>query len=216
MRNSFGPVLAALKKQAFKQPAVTEIAERSEDPYKVLISCILSLRTRDTTTERISALLFKKAGTPAKMSSLPVRTIMRIIRPVNYYRTKAKRIRDISRILLKKHKGRVPDNIEELMMLKGVGRKTANIVVVYGFSKPGIPVDTHVHRISNRLGWVRTATPEKTEAELRKLLPKAYWHDLNDLLVQFGQNVCLPRNPRCSECPVSKWCAYYRSVKISQ
>lgn len=211
-------VMKTLKKSSrqFKQPVVTEIAEKDESPYKVLVSCLLSLRTRDTITEKIAPLLFKAADTPSKMSRLPLSKIKKIIRPINYYKTKAKRIKEISRVLVMKYNGRVPSDIDELLKLKGVGRKTANIVVVYGFGKQGIPVDTHVHRISNRLGWVETKTPEKTEQALRKILPRKYWHDLNDLFVQFGQNVCVPRRPHCWECPLTRWCGYYHNVYLKK
>lgn len=208
-------VISALRASGrkLKEPMITEIAEETgDDPYQVLISCIMSLRTRDTVTEAIAPKLFAVADTPQKMARLPLARIKRIIRPINFYKTKAKRIKDISRVLVKKYNGTVPSDMEELLKLKGVGRKTANIVVVYGFGGAGIPVDTHVHRVSNRLGWVKTKTPEKTERALRALLPKRYWRDFNDLLVKHGQNICIPRNPRCWQCPVTKWCQYYREV----
>ena len=208
-------VITTLKKHSknFKQPAVTEIAEE-QDAYKVLVSCIISLRTRDTITEKIVPRLFAVADTPEKMSKLPLRRIKKIIRPINYYKTKAKRIKEISRIIVKKYGGKVPDDIDELIKLKGIGRKTANIVVVYGFNKHGMPVDTHVHKVTNRLGWVKTKTAEKTEQELRNIVPKKYWHDFNDLFVQFGQNICVPRRPHCWECPITRWCDYYHNVYL--
>ncbi|MBI2579023.1 MAG: endonuclease III [Candidatus Aenigmarchaeota archaeon] len=211
-------VIKTLKRESrkFRQPAVTEIAERDDDPYKVLVSCLLSLRTRDTITERIAPELFAAADTPAKMAKLPLARIRKIIRPINYYKTKAKRIKEISRVLVKKYGGKVPSDIDELLKLKGVGRKTANIVVVYGFSKEGLPIDVHCHRVPNRLGWIKTKTPEQTEKALRELLPKPYWHDFNDLFVQFGQNVCTPRNPKCGVCPVSRWCDYYHNIYLKQ
>ncbi len=201
-----------LKKEArnFKQPIVTDIAENDEDPFLVLISCILSLRTKDATTEKAAARLFSLANNPKSMLTLSIKQIERAIYPVGFYRTKAKRIKEICRKLLNEYKGKVPDDFDELMKFKGVGRKTANIVMVYGFHKEGLPIDTHCHRLPNRLGWINTKSPEKTEEELKKILPKKYWHDFNDLFVQFGQNICLPRNPKCNICPVSRDCKYYK------
>jgi endonuclease-3 len=172
----------------------------------VLIACILSLRTQDTTTGPAAARLFALADTPERMLGLTPRRIERAIYPVGFYRTKARVVRDISRDLLARFGGRVPDDIDALLTLKGVGRKTANLVVTMGYGKPGICVDTHVHRISNRLGYVRTRTPEETEMALRAKLPRRYWIGYNDLLVGFGQNVCTPLSPRCSSCPVHAWC----------
>lgn len=182
------------------------IAERDRDPFRVLVACILSLRTQDTTTGPAAARLFAVADTPSAMLALPARTIERLIYPVGFYRTKARVIRGLCGDLLERFDGRVPDDIDALLTLKGVGRKTANLVVTLGFGKPGICVDTHVHRISNRLGYVRTRDPESTEMALRARLPRRYWIGYNDLLVAFGQNVCTPISPRCSTCPVSARC----------
>jgi endonuclease-3 len=173
----------------------------------VLIACLLSLRTQDTTTGPAAARLFSLADTPSGLSRVPVRTIERAIYPVGFYRTKARVLAELSRDLLERFGGAVPDDIDRLLTLNGVGRKTANLVVTLGFGKPGICVDTHVHRITNRLGWVRTRTPDETEAALRARLPRRYWIELNDLLVTFGQNVCTPVSPRCSACPVRPCCA---------
>jgi endonuclease-3 len=186
--------------------ALTVVAERSRDPFRVLVACLLSLRTQDTTTGPAAARLFALADTPAAMLRLPARRIERAIYPVGFYRTKARVIRRISRRLLERFGGRVPDDLDALLTLPGVGRKTANLVVTLGYGKPGICVDTHVHRISNRLGYVRTRTPEETETTLRARLPRRYWIGYNDLLVAFGQNVCTPLSPRCSICPVGRWC----------
>jgi endonuclease III len=172
----------------------------------VLIACILSLRTQDTTTGPAAARLFAVADTPESMLRLRASHIARLIYPVGFYRTKAAVILGICRDLIERFGGRVPDTIDELLTLNGVGRKTANLVVTIGFNKPGICVDTHVHRISNRLGYVRTRTPEETEMALRATLPRRYWIGYNDLLVTFGQNVCAPISPRCSICPVSALC----------
>jgi len=182
------------------------IAEQDRDPFRVLVACILSLRTQDTTTGPAAARLFAVADTPATMLRLPARRIERLIYPVGFYRTKAHVILGICHDLLERFEGRVPDTIDELLTLNGVGRKTANLVVTMGFGKPGICVDTHVHRISNRLGYVKTKNPEETEMALRGKLPRRYWIGYNDLLVSFGQNICAPISPRCSLCPVTTLC----------
>ena len=186
--------------------ALTVLAERDRDPFRVLIACILSLRTQDTTTGPASDRLFAAAATPPAMLELPARRIAKLIYPVGFYRTKARVILGICRDLLERFGGRVPDTIDELLTLKGVGRKTANLVVTMGYGKPGICVDTHVHRISNRLGYVKTRNPEETEMALRGKLPRRYWIGYNDLLVSFGQNICVPISPRCSLCPVATRC----------
>lgn len=186
--------------------ALAVVAERTRDPFRVLIACILSLRTQDTTTGPAAERLFALADTPTTMLRLPARTIARAIYPVGFYRTKARVILGICRDLLARFHGRVPDDIDALLTLNGVGRKTANLVVTMGYGKPGICVDTHVHRISNRLGYVRTRSPEETEVALRARLPRRYWIGYNDLLVAFGQNVCTPLSPRCSICAVRTLC----------
>ena len=186
-------------------PVVTEFA-KTRDPYLVLISCILSLRTKDKTTVEASNRLFKIAGTPGKMLNIPQRRLRELIYPVGFYRIKAKNISGINRRLLKDFSGKVPDRLEDLLSLKGVGRKTANLVLGLGFGIPAICVDTHVHRISNRLGWVKTNDPEETEVELSKIIPRKYWIDLNTALVTFGQNICLPVSPYCSKCSVRQYC----------
>lgn len=211
LRRKIVRVIEILKEKTgdFKNPIVTEIASKTRDPFKVLISCLLSLRTKDAVTEKASERLFKIADTPEKLSSLPLEKIEEAIYPVGFYKTKARRIKEISKIIKEKYGSKVPDNFEELLKLKGVGRKTANIVMVYGFGKEGLPIDTHCHRIPNRLGWIRTKNPEQTERELRKLLPKKYWFEFNDLFVQFGQNICRPIKPLCNICPIKKYCEYY-------
>jgi endonuclease-3 len=186
--------------------ALAALAERDRDPFRVLIACILSLRTQDTTTGPASERLFAVAATPQAMLGLAPRRIARLIYPVGFYRTKARVILGICRDLLERCGGRVPDTIDELLTLNGVGRKTANLVVTMGYGKPGICVDTHVHRISNRLGYVKTKNPEETEMALRGKLPRRYWIGYNDLLVSFGQNICVPISPRCSICPVAALC----------
>lgn len=188
-------------------------AERyDKDPYKVLIACILSLRTKDKVTDEAAERLFKKASIPKEMLKLSEKQIQKLIYPVGFFRNKTKTIKEISKTLVTKYNSKVPDELEDLLKFKGVGRKTANIVITFAFNKPGIAVDIHVHRISNRLGWVKTKTPDETELVLRETLPNKYWIIINNLFVRFGQNICLPRNPKCRECPVNNHCKYYQEV----
>jgi len=201
--------IAALQGQAprWAETALTLVARTmGRDPFKILIGCLLSLRTKDETTGPAAARLFALAGTPMEMLQVPVEAIERAIYPVGFYRTKARTIVEVCRSLLANHDGKVPQSIEALLELKGVGRKTANLVLALGFQQPAICVDTHVHRISNRWGYVRTKNPEDTEFALRRKLPKAYWLSYNDLLVGFGQNLCVPISPRCSQCPLGAIC----------
>jgi endonuclease-3 len=186
--------------------ALARIADATRNPFRILIACILSLRTQDTTTGPAAARLFALADTPEAMVRLSREAIARAIYPVGFYRTKARTILAICADLLGRFAGAVPDDLDQLLTLRGVGRKTANLVVTMGYGKPGICVDTHVHRISNRLGYVRTRTPEHTEMALRARLPRRFWIGYNDLLVAFGQNVCVPVSPRCSRCPVAALC----------
>ncbi len=187
-------------------PSVSQIQEELHDPFKVLVSCILSLRTKDKITYPTSKKLFKVAKTPKQIADMPLSKLKSIIKPVNYYKTKAERIKKISQQIHQQYKDKVPDDFDELMKFKGVGRKTANIVITYGYGKDGLAVDTHVHRISNRLGWVKTKTPEKTEFALKKTVPRKYWYWVNELLVRHGQNICMPISPFCSRCHVEKLC----------
>jgi endonuclease-3 len=185
---------------------VTIVAQREGDPFKVLVSCILSLRTKDTTTGPAAERLFSLAATPERMIQLSRDEIERAIYPVGFYRNKAAQIVEICRQLSERLAGRVPDEIEQLLEFKGVGRKTANLVVTLGYGKPGICVDTHVHRICNRWGYLSTRTPDETEQLLRKQLPSEYWIEINDLLVTYGQNLCRPLSPHCSDCRISGLC----------
>ena len=188
-------------------PVVTLMAETYESPFRVLISCILSLRTQDATTAKASHRLFAVADSPQAMVKLTAKKIAKLIYPVGFYKTKARQIIEICRTIIDRYHGKVPDEIDEPAKFKGVGRKTANLFVTLGYNKPGICVDTHVHRISNRWGYLKTATPEKTEVALRAKLPKKYWIEYNNLLVNFGQHLCRPISPLCSACPVKKYCA---------
>jgi len=192
---------------AWEPAALGKIAEESRDPFRVLISCILSQQTKDQVTEAASERLYRLADRPDTMLALSERRIARAIYPVSFYRTKARTIREVCRVLLTRFAGQVPDSLEALLSLNGVGRKTANLVVTVGYRKPGICVDTHVHRISNRWGYVKTNTPEQTEMTLRRKLPKRHWIYYNDLLIPFGQHLCRPISPFCSRCPVERWCA---------
>jgi len=200
--------MSLLREEAarWQTPAVTIVSQREGNPFKVLISCILSLRTKDQTTGPASERLFALADTPAGMLTLSQEAVERAIYPVGFYRNKAGQILDICRILLERHEGRVPDDIDQLLTLKGVGRKTANLVVTLGFGTPGICVDTHVHRICNRWGYVSTRNPEETERALRVKLPAEHWLEINDLLVAYGQNLCRPLSPHCSVCRLAGFC----------
>jgi len=189
----------------FAEPIVTVIS-RERTPFHVLISCLLSLRTKDKTTSEASQRLFAVADNPEEMVKISEKRIETLIYPVGFYRTKAKKIREICSVLIEEYHGAVPDEIDELLKLNGVGRKTANLVVTLGYKKPGICVDTHVHRITNRWGYVKTKNPHETEFALREKLPKKYWLTINDLLVTYGQNLCVPISPKCSICQVDKYC----------
>ena len=188
-------------------PSVSEIARENRDPFRVLISTMISLRTKDEVTLRAAQALLDRAPSPQSLAALSESRIASLIYPAGFYRTKARNIRMAARLLVKGHAGRVPPEMEKLLALPGVGRKTANLVRNLGFGLPGICVDTHVHRISNRIGWVSTRTPEQTETALMEILPRRYWIGVNELLVRYGQAVCAPLSPRCSTCPVLKRCA---------
>jgi endonuclease-3 len=188
-------------------PSVTLVAQEGADPFKVLVSCLLSLRTRDAVTAAASSRLFAVASTPAAIAGLSVEEISALIFPVGFYHTKAGRLKEVSQRLVDEFAGRVPSSLDQLLSFAGVGRKTANLVVTLGFGLPGICVDIHVHRICNRWGYVRTKTPDETEWALRATLPTRYWLRINDLLVAFGQNLCHPVSPLCSKCPVVSECA---------
>jgi len=192
--------------RAWRTPYVTELSQRARDPFRVLISTMLSLRTKDAVTAEASQRLYALADTPRALLRLTPRQIEKTIYPVGFYRTKARNILQVCRELIDRFDGAVPADLDELVKLPGVGRKTANLVVTLGYGKPGICVDTHVHRITNRWGYVRTKTPEQTEMALRANLPRAYWIEINDELVALGQNICHPTSPKCSLCPVRAYC----------
>jgi len=201
-------VIRTLKAGApgWSQTAIAKVEVEDHDPFRILIACLLSLRTKDETTGPAAGRLFRLAATPEALLRLTPKQIERAIFPVGFYRTKARVILGVCRDLMDRFGGAVPDDLEALLTLKGVGRKTANLVVTRGFRKPGICVDTHVHRIANRWGYVRTRSPEETEQALRARLPRRYWIEFNDLLVSFGQTVCRPISPYCSRCPIERLC----------
>jgi endonuclease-3 len=201
-------VLTILQKEVTKWnvPIVTQISQRTRDPFRVLISTMLSLRTKDEVTTVSSRRLFEKAKTPEGMLRLTSKQIQKLIYPVGFYKTKSKNILRVCRILIEQYGGQVPDDLDELLKFPGVGRKTANLVLTLGFGKPGVCVDTHVHRISNRLGYVQTKTPDQTEMVLREKLPQKWWIPVNDIFVAFGQSLCKPISPWCSKCPIEQLC----------
>ncbi len=199
-------IVKGIKDANLPQRDFVKMMETFHDPFKVLICCILSLRTNDLTTYPCSLRMLQLGTTPKDFLNVDVDTLAKAIYPVGFYKNKAQQILDISKELVEKYGSKVPDSIEELIKFKGVGRKTANLVLAKGFGIPAICVDVHVHRISNRLGWVKTKTPDETEMELRKLLPKKYWLDINTILVTFGQNLCKPQKPMCNVCPIKEYC----------
>lgn len=206
--SNISEVLDKLKKEnkKFKTPAVTFFALHGRSPFKILISTILSLRTKDDVTYKATERLFNVANNPRDMLALDEKKIAELIYPVGFYNVKAKNIVNVCKILVEKYNGKVPDTLEELLNLPGVGRKTANLVITLGFNKNGICVDTHVHRIVNRWGYVKTKTPEETEFALRKKLPLKHWKEINDILVTWGQNICKPIGPKCDICIIKDLC----------
>lgn len=183
--------------------------QEEEDPYKILIGTILSARTRDETTTQVIKMLFSEFKNPDELSRADLKDIKKLIQKIGFYNVKATRIKEVSKILVEKYNSKVPSNLEDLLTFPGVGRKTANCVLVYGFRKPAIPVDIHVHRISNRIGIVNTKKPEETEIDLQKSIDRRYWTGVNETFVTFGQNVCLPIKPKCNLCHLTKICKYY-------
>ena len=201
-------VISLVKKQIekFKAPYVTRISSE-KNPFKILVSTILSSRTKDEITKQASQRLFLKVKNPDDLIKLSIKEIEKLIYPVGFYRVKAKNLKKLAEVLIKDYNGKVPNSIDELVKLPGVGRKTANLVVTLGFNKYGICVDTHVHRIVNRWGYIKTKTPEETEYALRRELPRNYWKKINSILVVFGQNICTPIFPKCSSCNLNNICS---------
>ncbi len=212
-KKNIDKIIKGIKDANLPQRDFVKMMETFHDPFKVLICCILSLRTNDLTTYPCSLRMLELGTKPEDFLNIDVDTLAKAIYPVGFYRNKAQQILDISKELVEKYNGQVPKSIDELVKFKGVGRKTANLVMAKGFDEPAICVDVHVHRISNRLGWVKTKTPEETEMELRKLLPVKYWLDINTILVTFGQNLCKPQKPMCNICPIKQYCNSFNNLK---
>ena len=208
MKNSnILPVLEILSKKYNANDKTTLNRMRKKpEPFKILISCLLSLRAKDETTEKISKELLEIADTPEKIIKIPLQKLERIIFSTGHYRKKARVLKSVSKEILEKFKGNVPKTREELLSIKGIGPKTANIVLAFAYGQSVIPVDTHCHRVPNRLGWVQTKTPEQTEQELMKIIPKTHWSEFNAIFVQFGREICVPISPWCSKCPIEKYC----------
>ncbi len=197
-----------------KDPKSDELPKRS--PFQVLISTILSQRTKDANTHVASKSLFEYYDTPEKLAEAPLKKIKELIRPAGFFNVKSERVREVAQIIAEEYDGEVPNDMSELLSLPGVGRKTANCVLVYAFKEPAIPVDTHVHRISNRLGIADTKSPDKTEKVLNHEIPKEYWIEINRLMVEFGKKICRPRNPKCDVCPLCEKCRYYEEVYVDE
>ena len=221
VRRSMNIILKKMERalEREKPPRLTALRglqiEEQGDPFKILIGTILSARTRDENTTRVVNKLFARFRTPQDLASADIDEIKKIIHSIGFYNVKAERIKQVSQMLVVKFGGQVPSDIDSLLELPGVGRKTANCVLVYAFDKPAIPVDVHVHRISNRLGLVSTKIPEQTELELSKLVDKRLWTKVNDTFVMYGQNICLPVRPNCSVCDLKRICRYYSSTRAS-
>ena len=206
-------IIQLLKKEDSPRSEFVKYMEDVHDPFLVLISCILSLRTKDETTYPATLRMLKLGRTPKDFASMDEEILSQAIYPVGFYRNKARQIIELSKELVEKYDSKVPSEIDELVKFNGVGRKTANLTLAKGFQIPAICVDVHVHRISNRLGYVSTKTPDETEMELRKKLPKKYWLDINTILVTHGQNICKPQRPLCERCCISKYCKTFNSSK---
>jgi endonuclease-3 len=209
--NKIGKMVAASTDK--RATALAELKEvEAGDPFKILIGTVLSHRTRDESTSKATDRLFRVYDTPEKLANADESLVKELIRSVGFYNVKSRNVIRVAKQIVEEFGGTVPDDMESLLTLHAVGRKTANCVLVYGFNKPAIPVDTHVHRIANRLGLVETKTPEETEKELTKTVPKRYWLELNDLFVRFGQTTCKPIGPRCDICSLTASCKYYKEV----
>jgi endonuclease III len=207
-------ILNTIEENLEGEAHLDELASQKQDPFKILISTILSARTRDENTRQATNALFSKYKTPDMIANADLGKLEDLIRKAGFYRVKAQRIKEVSNIIMKKFSGTVPKDYKDLIKLPGVGPKTANCVLVYAFKVPAIPVDTHVHRISNRLQWVKTTKPEQTEEELKLKIPKNQWIRINRLFVRFGQEICIPINPRCEECPLNQICPKDFSMEL--
>lgn len=217
-QNQIKKIISLLKKHAkkFDQPLIGKVIEEyGKKPFLILVACLLSLRSKDSVTIHVVCDLFKVAKTPKEIMSMPLRQLEKLIFKIGFYRNKSKVLKQVSKTIHEKFSDKVPDSMEELLSIKGIGRKTANIVLseAFGISE-GIAVDVHVHRISNRLGIIKTKTAEESEKKLMKILPKKYWVEWNRLLVMWGQNICAPRNPKCSKCAIKGDCSYYKKLEL--
>ena len=201
-----------------KTPRITalrDLHDAETGPFSILIGTILSARTKDESTTKVVKVLFSKYKNPKQLANAKLKDVEKIIKPIGFYHVKSKRIIEVAKIIDSKYKGKVPEDLDTLVELPGVGRKTANCVLVYAFEKPAIPVDIHVHRISNRLGLVETKNPEETEQELMKKVDKRFWIDINDTFVMYGQNICKPISPMCDVCKIKRSCKFYKSKNAS-
>ncbi|MEM2089754.1 MAG: endonuclease III [Candidatus Pacearchaeota archaeon] len=205
--NEISKVMQILEKYFhYKKRTTLNRMRKEQNAFKILIACLLSLRSKDATTEKVSEKLFKVADTPEKIVKLPVKKLEKLIFSSTYYKRKARTLKHVAKELIERFNGRVPSTREELLSIKGIGPKTANIVLAFAYKKQALPIDTHCHRIPNRLGWIKTKNPRETEKELEKLLPKRYWREFNALFVLFGKTICTAVSPRCSKCPIRRYC----------
>lgn len=207
MVKNISQIISTLEKH-FGQDSLTTLNRMrgKSNAFKILIACLLSLRTKDENTEKVCKKLFTIANTPEQISKLPLPKLEKLIFSSGHYKKKARILKHVSKILIKKFNSKVPDDKENLLSIKGIGPKTANIVLAFAYDKDVLPIDTHCHRIPNRLGWVKTKTPEQTEKGLEKILPKKYWNEFNGIFVLFGKKICQPVSPWCSKCPITKYC----------
>jgi endonuclease-3 len=212
---SYKEILEKIESQLEGEAHLDELARKKQDPFKILISTILSARTRDTNTRLATDKLFSKYNTPKAIAEADIYEVEQLIKSSGFYKVKAARIKEVSKVLIKEHNSKVPDNYHDLIHLPGVGSKTANCVLVYAFKVPAIPVDVHVHRISNRLGWVKSINPIQTEKKLMEIVPKEFWLKLNRLFVRFGQQICLPIRPKCNTCVINDICPKDFSMELA-
>jgi endonuclease-3 len=213
---NFKEILSKIETNIQGEAHLDELAKKKQDPFKILISTILSARTRDSNTRNATERLFAKYNTPQLIAEAPIDELEELVKVSGFYKIKAARIKEVSKILCDGYNSEVPTDFEELINLPGVGAKTANCVLVYAFKIPAIPVDVHVHRISNRLSWVQTKNPEQTEQSLKEVIPKELWINLNRLLVRFGQQICLPIHPKCDSCPIGDLCPKDFTMEIAK
>jgi len=213
---NFKQILDNIESHLEGEAHLDELAKERQDPFKILISTVLSARTRDANTRMATNSLFSKLNTPEKIANASTEELEKLIYKAGFYKVKAARIKEISNVIIDMYDGKTPDKFEDLISLPGVGAKTANCVLVYAYKTPAIPVDVHVHRLGNRLGWVKTTQPEQTEKELKDLIPKSQWIRVNRLLVRFGQQTCLPNKPKCHECPLETSCPKDFSMETAQ